>query len=136
MSIEIVFTEKDKETVAENHNETVAETLEKKVATKNETLQWKSSFAECYNRFYNIIGSNDEHFPEVNFRPNRKDYRAIFVWLPSRNEIRFIRAVRKSDKYTTSDQWKILKQIETHPQKVINEVQSAIENNHNTKGTW
>jgi len=135
MSVEIIFTKKDKEVVEENHTETVAEALEKKVKTKNETLQWKSSFSECYSRFYNIIGSKGEYFPEVNFRPNRQDYRAVFVWIPSRKEIRFIKAVRKSDKYTTSSQWKILKQIETHPQKVLEEIKQNVETTCNTKET-
>lgn len=133
MTIEIIFTQADEETVIENHNEMVAEKLKSKIETKNETLQWKSTFSECRKRFYSIIGSNDAYFPEVNFKPGGKNYRAVFAWLPSRQEIRFVRAVAKENRYTKSKQWEIIKQIETHPEKVLQEIQTKCNADENAK---
>ena len=125
MTIEIIFTQADEETVIENHNEMVAEKLKSKIETKNETLQWKSTFSECRKRFYSIIGSN--------FKPGGKNYRAVFAWLPSKQEIRFVRAVAKENRYTKSKQWDIIKQIETHPEKVLQEIQTKCNADENTK---
>jgi hypothetical protein len=126
MSIKISFTDADKQHVADNHCQIVAERLEKKIKDKNKTLEWKSNFTECQHRFYNVIGSNNAFFPEMKFTPNGKNYRAILAWVKEVQTLEFICAVKKADDYQNSDQHDILTQIETHPQKVIRQAKQSL----------
>lgn len=126
MSIKISFTDADKQRVANNHCQIVADRLEKKIENKNKTLEWKSNFGECQHRFYNVIGVNGTFFPEMKFTPNGKNYRAILAWVSEAETLEFMCAVKKADDYQNSNQHHILSQIETHPQKVIQQAKQSL----------
>lgn len=133
MAITISFTSDDKEQVKQNHSKRVADELEAKIQSKNNTLDWIDDFNQCRQRFYNVIGAKGCFFPELKFSPERKHYRAILAWIKPAETIEFLCAVKKADRYESSNQAEIITQIETHPKKVIQNATERLFEKQKTK---
>jgi len=119
MSIQIQFTDDDKQRIADRHDQTVGDRLETAIESKNETLQWKNNIEGCRKRFYNIIEKDCQFFPEMFFTAHSADYRALLAWIPDEQKFIVLTAVIKEDHYQSSKQHAVLEQIYKHPKQVI-----------------
>lgn len=126
MSVEIVFTETDKQTVADRHGDAVADRVEKAISDKNETLQWKSSVEAATQRFYSAIRNGGECFPEMKITAKQTNYRAILAAVPDHDAFAFLCVVKKEDHYQTSKQHAVLEQMYQHPNRIVAEAQNQL----------
>ena len=126
MTLKIQLTAGEKERIVKQHGNEVAERLEGKIESKNETLQWKRNIESCSQRFHNMIERHGEYFPEIYFTANSSDYRAILCWVEERETFVVLSVVRKEEYYQTSTQKKILNTIENHPRQVVDQARKQI----------
>lgn len=128
MDINIRFTSDDEQQVRDNHSDAVADRLTKEIKRKNETLKWKSNGFEAKQRFYTTIERKGEIFPEMFFQVNRREYRALFVWVESVAQFVFLCVFPKNDHYQSSKQHDILEQVYQHPHELVRTTETAVKN--------
>lgn len=132
MSISLSFSTDDKKQVKENHNPSVLPRLENKIETKNDTLKWKSTVEECFDRFYSTIHKNNQIFPIISFRVDKCAYRAVFCWIAEHNTFEFIRVVGKQDHYPNSNQRDVSENLIKHPHKIASQAKHSFEQKQGT----
>lgn len=125
--ISIALGESDKRTIQETYSEAVLDRLVNKVATKNDTLQWKSTVESCAQRFYSVIRKDGQIFPVINFSVDQYQYRAVLCWVEEYSTFEFIRVIGKDDHYPNSRHRKVSEQLIQHPHKVASEAETTLE---------